>query len=110
MLTSVLPIAYQPKTFFGGTKSFDWKQGVVCLEHRLSQNKVTKYARNLVGAMPPLPPLTLHTIFPVLGAPPIYSGIVCVQRHAHLRHSLIVLEFGSSQFPHNIFRKIRRIT
>ena len=61
MLTSVLPIAYQPKTFFGGTTYFDLKRTtVVCSGHRLSKHKMTQYARNLVGAVAPWPPLTAH--------------------------------------------------
>jgi len=61
MLTSVLPIAYQPKTFLVGTTSFDLKRTtVVCLGHRLSKHKMIKYARNLVGAVAPWPPLTAH--------------------------------------------------
>ena len=45
---------------FVGTTSFDLKRTtVVCLGHRLSKHKMTKYARNLVGAVAPWPPMRM---------------------------------------------------
>ena len=44
----------------------------------------------------------------VLGAPPTYSGTICVRQHAPpFVDCALVWEF--STFPHYIFRKIHRI-
>jgi len=113
MLTSVLPIAYQPKTFFGGTTSFDLKRTtVVCLGHRLSKHKMTKYARNLVGAVAPWPSLTAHvschllTVMCWLLHPYIVVRFVCDDMcNCAINRLCLNLEF-SRHFPIRFLEKL----